>query len=184
MSLVLAPSEQLVKTWQYGTSKSKNGNFDYSLTVTNKRVVIKEERRNSQRHRELPVNNIIGVDMSYTKKINLAGILLIILGIVACVVGVVTMQSSDAGPSLSYVFFGAGIIGIIAGIVSVILCSRGKLVIKLYSDMDTDNCLGIYVNSIPPVFKKLKRGKVTKVSVDANVAKEIVETLGSIIIAK
>lgn len=178
MSLVLARNEQIVNEWQYATSKGKGGNFSHDLTVTTKRIVVQEQSQNSAHHVEISVDSVKGVDLRYRKEINKLGILIALIGLVLLIVGAVNLKTSG----VTMLIIGAAVFGI--GVLIVMLLSRAQLVVIIYSDLDTDKGLGVYANSIPPVFKAFKRGKATRVKVNPNIAREIVSTLGSIILVK
>ena len=103
-----------------------------------------------------------------------------LLGIIFVALGGILL-SNGANTALVPLILGA--VCVIAGTIVLIFFSKARLVVNLYSKIKPDGVLGVYANSIPPVFRS-KRGKVTKVSVNPEVAKEIVAVLGSVVLAK
>ena len=187
MSLQLAPNEYIVKDWAYATCKEKDGNEAHSLTVTNKRVVAQQNGKRSARHIEIAVDNIKGMEVSTSNSPNPAALRLIIFGVILALIGALIGQfiPSENPLLLLYIGVGVGALFIIIGVILFCVRKSAQLILNIYTDMDTSKG-GIFIsaNAMLPRFRRSGRDEATQIKVNAQVAEEIVETLGSIVLGK
>lgn len=182
MSYILAKDEEVVKDWQYATTSDKQGESQYSLTVTNKRIIVHEEAKNYAHYEELPVADVKRVESTYCKKRNPIGIVLMLIGLALLVAGAVLIGLGEGAPE-EIVMLVAGILLTAGGVLAYIFLSQAQLVVYIYS-VPADEGLDVSANSIRPLFKRHRYNDTTRVKVNPEVANEIVTTLGSLILVK
>lgn len=177
--MVLAKDETLVKEWEYG--KSSSGKFfkeetSYSLTVTDKRIVAasKSSRKNSRE--EISLSDVKGVSATHSTPSQLAAIIQIASGIALFILSIVFLVIQDADLSglgilmlpFAFIFFISGMNNLNQGSITLSITTNGPKTVAL--------SLG---------FTKLFRNfskKIMKLTINNEVAEEIVETIGSLLL--
>ena len=170
MTVTLASNEQIVKEWIYASDK--NSRIEYTLLVTNKRIVACDSSRKHSHRIEIANENIAGVETEYDKKGVKTGIFVMLAGLAAVVLGII----------VHYVMAIVGAVSIIVGIVLACVLKRAQLVVCVFSKSRYENVLCVGVSSLAQN-KRIRESK-TKIVINRDVAEEIVETLGAIILAK
>lgn len=176
MNLNLAPNELLIQDWRYATEKSSSDKEDHFLAVTNKRVVFGTNYKGGFSHEEILIDSIRGVSSYYEKGMNLGYLALCIIGLALMVAGAIAFWD-DRYKLIGFVVLGA--ILIICGIAAILGSRRVRFGISVYTDITL--AIGVEKGFSP--FRRVNQ-RVVKIKVDKNIAREIVETLGSIIVAK
>lgn len=200
MSLVFTQDEQVIKNWNYGTEKVKKSGFwsflrktektDVNLTVTNKRIISEKSTQYSVKREEIKVDQVKGVSTSYTHRPRnkLAGILALVAGVLFMILLLVS-QSVDE-PAVETLFTVVSLMSLLVAI--VFLCIFLKSIKKyfklnIYSDIFTCSAIDLIAGKAPitssfGLFKKIT--PVLSIDVNIEVAKEIVDTIGSLTVAK
>ena len=121
MPLYLCKNEKILKNWTFASEETSNGTYSHNLTVTNKRMVATSASPNSISRTEIPIDSVKSINGSYyatEEKTNnpnggivLAGILLLIAGIILIAVFIGNLAGMIIGPILGL----TGLIIVIVG---------------------------------------------------------------------
>ena len=121
MPLYLCKNEKILKNWTFASEETSNGTYSHNLTVTNKRIVATSASPNSISRTEIPIDSVKSINGSYyatEEKTNnpnggivLAGILLLIAGIILIAVFIGNLAGMIIGPILGL----TGLIIVIVG---------------------------------------------------------------------
>lgn len=177
MSIITAAGEQIIKEWNYASTKNGKVSTDYSLTVTNKRVVSMAADKNNIERQEIPVGNVTGIHTVCAKQQKFpAGIILIAVGVAALII-LCILKLFMIGCLLGIAIILIGIILILVSIFS----SEHFLTVIIYTSRESEE-LSINVNS---AFAHKKDSEQNiKVKVNEAVARDIVQCLGVLLLAK
>ncbi len=161
MATQLSGGEAVIKSWDYGISKS-NVKTTANLTVTNRRIISERSSKKAFERFEVPLKYVKNVSGELTSP--KARILVIILGIILIPV----------------------IIGIVILVKEYKRCHQARFLLNIYTKDPEGNTLTIGMSSYKAkktgFFARLFSGKkVPKIKVDKAKAQEIIEQLGSII---
>ena len=172
--MVLARDEVIVNEWEYATSKMGKNVTSYTLTVTNKRIVSTLQNAREVKQREIPVSSVQNVSLLYEKPSQLLAILLITAG---CLIGVLGITLFLIFSSLWWLLpIIPGVALIIYGLTKI---NGGTFYLELSTNMAPEYELMALGED------KSYTGKKTaseKVFINNEVAKEIIDSLGAIII--
>ena len=181
MDLILASNERIIKDWHYATETTKTDKEDCYLAVTNKRVVFGVNRSKGFSRDEILIEHIQRVSTSYEKSINMSFLTLCILGfLIICagiLVGMVYVPNT-------YIIIAGCVVGavlIISGIAAILSSRRAQFSLLIYTSASDE--VGVQVNTALHRHDHLPK-QVTKVKVNTDVAREIVNTLGAMVIAQ
>lgn len=180
MDLILAPQERLIKEWNYATEKTTSDKEDHYLAVTNKRVVFGTNKKQGFSREEILIEYIQRISTSYEKGINLGYLAMCIIGFLVLCAGIIIGMVYV--PNI-YIVIGGSVVGaifIVSGISAILASRHAQFSVVLYTAACDD--VGIEANTI--LHKEFVHKKTTKISVNADVAREIVDTIGAIIVAK
>ncbi len=170
MDIKLASDEMVVKEWDYAIEKANNS--AHVLLVTNKRVVAAHTTGKSFRHIEIAIGDIASVEMSCAKSNgSTLGIFFLFFGILMII-----------GALIHYIFAIVGALMIIVGILLMLLIKKTNLVVEIYYKSKMELVLSLAANSFSR--KTRKRSKSVKVKVNREVAEDIINTLGAILLCK
>ena len=172
--MVLAKEEVIVNEWEYATSKMGKSVTSYTLTVTNKRIVSTLQNAREVRQREIPVSSVQNVSLLFEKPSQLPAILLITLG---CLIGL-------AGIALFLVFSSLWwLIPIVPGVAIIIYgltkINGGTFYLELSTNMSPEYELMALGDDKSYTGSK---SSSEKIFINNDVAKEIIDSLGAIII--
>lgn len=160
--------ETILRSWDY--AQTKGAIFTkgtYNLTVTDKRVIQTSDTKRGTSTTSVKLSEVGGVSTTLNKGSILAGIVMLILGVVLTIVFAIAF--------LPMIFF--GILLIVLGII-VCVCAKTSITVSLY------------LSSLPQTFisanniRFRKRMKVLRVKVDRSVAEEISSQLAALILLK
>lgn len=159
--MLLAQNEKIIKEWTYGKVEKGSGLgkkvSEYQLIVTNKRLVSSIVSKGAQSIDQIKIEDIENVQLSSFAKSNFGAIVKIIFGILL-------------------LFFIVGIPLLIRGIKEL---KQGSFNMVVYTNKEMYEAF--YVTMYRIIRKKKSKNKKLKVLVDKNVAYEIVDSLGAII---
>ena len=176
--MLLSKDEGVIKEWNYAVSKKGMEKTEASLVVTNKRVVHDVKNYHSISRTEIPLKEVKSIDYYSNSKISIGAVLAIIFGVVLAIVGFVLMGKlgDDAGIAAIPIVF--GVVLVIAGIIGL---SKSAFTMVLYTSGIVTEMLSIGASAIKPKRKRKRGGKV-KIKVDKNVAADIIDSLGAIVL--
>ncbi len=174
--MLLSKDEGVVKEWKYAISKKGVEKTEASLLVTNKRVVHDIKNYHSISRTELPLKEIKSVHYYSNSKFGIGAILAIILGVVAAIAGFVLMGQAGGVAGIAAIPIVFGVILVIAGIIGL---SKSAFNMVLYTHGMFTEVLNIGASAIK---SKRKKAAKVKIKVDKNVAAEIIDSLGAIIL--
>lgn len=189
----LTEGERVLKNWKYAKSMFSNTSQS-KLVITNKRIIhIKEKNyKNGKVVKTSEIANDNVTTVGYEKAVQnfkAAGVLFLLMGIIALVFGVVFLirqkelvyNTTDSLSNFSNVFiFVIAVTFCIFGII-FLLRNDVRLKVVIMSDCRNIECLGINANS--NISLKQKTGAI-RVKADKNVAEDIVASLGSLLLTK
>ena len=178
---MLAKNEQLVKKWDYATTKDQ-GLFTrnvkkHSLMITNKRLIHEVKGSKSLSREEIGLKNIKSFNVFTYLGINWFGLLFILVALPLLFFGIQTLNSWYSDEEFAMMLIAGGVILIIVGVVLLILLKKKGFILQVYTNGDT-KAMNISLLSLG---KLLLNKRPMKIRVDMNQAKEIAETLGAII---
>lgn len=190
-SLVFADDEGIIKDWNYATTTGKLKS-SHKLVVTNKRIVATDsyfykngEKTIRQEMRKKDASSVSCYHCNQNYKI--AAIVLFVLAAL-CVVGGIIISTSNApketGGGSPFFIILIIIAGIYLAIIGLILFFKRKnaLVLVITSNSRNNTVFGIYAN-MGVSLKSKKSGKI-KVKVDESVAKDVVSSIGALLLTE
>ncbi len=169
----LGAEEQIIREWQYASTKFEVYRTDYSLTVTDKRVISASSSKVSTKRQEMLTSQVCGVDMVCEKQSIVGAIICLVLGFFAAVGGFLTMAMLFAAIPLflvAVILIGVGLY--------LLLTASHRFEVKIYSTARFVNPISIACNSK----RKKNVRKTIKLKVDKVVGQEIVECLGALLL--
>jgi hypothetical protein len=179
--MVLAKDEQIIKDWDYATGKS--GKFfnklhtQCNLTVTNKRIVYTAENERKITRQEMPMDLAKSVYGTHETVSKLGAFLLIIFGILVAVVGAILGLKI---PIVGYAILAVAVIfGAYLVIKGIIRLNQGEFMAKVTSVELEGESLNL---SASRLFAKKKPAAEMKIKLNNDIAREIVEELGAIVV--
>ena len=178
---MLAKNEQLVKKWDYATTKDQ-GLFTrnvkkHSLMITNKRLIHEVKGSKSLSREEIGLKNIKSFNVFTYLGINWYGLIFIIAALPLLYFGIEAMNSWYSDDEYATMLIAGGVILIIIGIVLLFLLKKKGFILQVYTNGDT-KAMNVSLLSLG---KLLLSKRPMKIKVDMDQAKEIAETLGAII---
>ena len=167
----LAKGEEIFKEWEYAQEKRWFKTSHMKLTVTNKRIVSDVRGMNKTERKEIPIRLARGVDVVH-KKPSLFGVIFwIVIGSFFCLSGI--MSIAQAQLLYGLIFIVLGVLIILKGVKNL---KKGSVSIVVRTDGAEGSPLAAGANSLF-VNKQFR----VKLFVDHEVAEDIVESLGLII---
>ena len=177
--MLLAKDEQVLKKWEYATSKVKAVETKYSLTVTNKRIISQSKSKRKNAREEIPLSEIKGISVSHETVSKFWAIVLMVLGSLMILVPLMSRKGDESFNFGTIILWLVGAYVIYLG---YIRWNQGRFVLKITTKGLEGSPMVMGAMSIfKHIFKGIFKGKV-KIKVNNTNAEEIVETLGSLII--
>ena len=180
--MILAKDEVIINEWEYATSKSKKYFSKHSLTVTNKRVVNRVQSKRKITQREVPVSSIQNISLSHEIPSKFCAIFLIVLGaLLMCVGAVLLMGVINIVMPLISLIVGAVvlIIGLILVICGILRLNQGAFYLDLSTFYEEHQLMSVGVERL---YGKKNIGSSVKFKINNDIAKQIIDTIGAVII--
>lgn len=184
--ITIAQDEKVIRDWNYAEINVGQTSLKKNLTVTNKRIIVSEESENNVDRNEIAVNRIVGINTHFTsikKDKKKKGIILLILGIILTVAILAIAIATK-----TYGMLGGLIISliIIGAAISCLLYKKmyGQLNVIFQTIIPVSGMrYGLSASVLPDVTNE-KRAQEIIFQVNLTVAREIVDTLGSVVLGK
>ncbi len=191
MSIKLAAGEKIIRNYDYGKTKTKNGvkssNSSKSLIVTNKRIIHKIISTGTGSESisldEMPVSSAKYVNTYYKKS---SSISLLIFGILLSLLGIFSIIKSPSNSTLAF-------LETVLGVIFVVLYFTNKscsLICNISTDSKITPAMSLSTNTINNnlrgIFARSRnnvRNIKIKVSIDKDIAKKLAIELGAVIMA-
>ena len=186
--MILAKDEVIVNEWEYATSQTKKVKTKHCLVVTNKRIVSTVESPRKLTQREIPVNSVQNVSVTHETPSKVGAVLSIIFGILFMIIGamslVLSFGATNQTPIIKYVMLGVGAVLLILGLIMMVLGIRNLNQGMFLLELSTNNLPEYELMSVgfDKIFGSRRVSSSVKLHIDNAVAKEIIDTLGAIII--
>lgn len=179
MQTQLAKDEQIVKSWNYSVVKSKKGMSKntnvHELTVTNKRIIRRQTDKFGASVEEIYLKDVKSVSGGYGKKTSVLWLILF------CALAATCMAVAFA-TKIYYLLAGTAIFAII-GALLYMFNKKYVFLLRLETYGVQSNALDIAIGTLAPRRKKREASSyAVKVVIDHESAKEIVNTLGALIL--
>ncbi|MBQ8308456.1 MAG: hypothetical protein IJX96_01345 [Clostridia bacterium] len=175
--MVLAKDEQVLKEWEYASSKVKTVETIYSLTVTNKRIISQSKSNRKNTHEEIPVSEVKGISSSHETASKFWAIVLMVLGGLCVLVPlIVLLVQEDADFNASIIL--SWLVGAYLIYLGYVRWDQGVFVLTITTKGKEGSPM---VMGAMKIFKSFFKGKV-KIKVNNAEAEDIVETLGALIV--
>ena len=140
MNLALGTNEQLLKSWDYVTTKYKSEEYVSNLTVTSHRIISCKTSKNLIDYQEIPLNSVKTIRCYREKKSNggpisaiVFGVIFILLAIALFVLPMLNLDILDAQYNLA--FYIAGGVLVLAGIIMIAVganhLNRGMFLLQI-----------------------------------------------------
>lgn len=189
--MVLAKDEKVVKEWEYSSAGSVSEVSRSVLTITNKRVISSIKSKNKIEQNEIPLSSVKGVSCQYGTYAKWLSILLVVLGGLALIFAIAAFavsmaadpESADYGVDLIMGYLMGticlviaipclfmGIVRLLSGLFNVVITITGTEGTSL-----AFGALGLFGGA-------LKRKGSLIVKVNSEKAKEIVDSLGAVLL--
>ena len=182
--MTLAKDEVVIKKWDYAKIDQKELKTTSTLEVTNKRVVHTVESQNLIARSEVMIDAIQGVSYKYeTEKINPSKkgfVAMIILGILIGIFGILSNQYADAPIYATVLFAIVGLLLLFSGVLNLRSAKSevdGMFYVEIKALGVTEEFMGIQKKKVFAT-----DNGVILIKVDGTLIKEIIDTLGAIII--
>ena len=187
--MLLANGEALIKNWEYATSKVHGKWTKSTLTITNKRIVATAKNSRRVDQTEIPLQSVKGVYCRQEKPAVAAAVIFLIIGLILLSVGITAIVNGASYDPYDYEAY-QGIDPIVgtyltlAGAIVAIYCivylctTKGKFVLILTTEGIEGEPLTVGVSKI---FGRRKGRDVKIKRINHNVAAEIIDSLGAII---
>ncbi len=175
--MVLAKDETLIKEWEYGKSsewKFFGAETKYSLAVTDKRIVASSKSRKKNSREEISVKDVKGVSVAHNIPSILSAIILMSIGVLYLLFCIIYLTYEDLGV-FGILMMPVAVILIIWGITRL---NQGSITISIITDGPKSVSLAL---GLAKMTRRISGGGF-RVKIDNQVAEEIVETLGTLII--
>ncbi len=156
MELICGKNEAIIKSWDYALEKKGLERKTFNLTATDKRLISTAESSKSCSRSEVYLSDIKSLDYKFKRNGSFLAILMLIFGILTSIL----------------VF---GILYIVLA-VRILRAKQFVLVVNTYGQ----ESLGLAVGASAKL-KREKHGRI-RVIVNKNVAKEIINELGALIL--
>ena len=190
MPLYLCKNEKILKNWTFASEEAGNGTYSHCLTVTNKRIVATSNSPNSISRTEIPIDSVKSINGSYSsteEKTNnpnggivLAGILLLIAGIILIAVFIGNLAGMIIGPILGL----TGLIIVIVGATrskTVTASAGSSLTVTTAGSEGTPLSVGNSFNSAQTQTQTIQLSNVT---INKETVEEILDMLGALVLGK
>ncbi|MCM1438486.1 MAG: hypothetical protein NC131_04665 [Roseburia sp.] len=184
--IILGHGEQVLRDWKYAEINQGKDSLGKTLTVTNRRIIVSEQSGQSVTRNEIAVNRVAGLQTHYTymkEDKKRQGIFFLVVGILFAVL-FISIAIAAKAPAL---WAGLAVALIFIGIAIYCLLYKkvyGQLVV-VFQTMIPSNTLryGLSAEVLPDELPVKSAAEFT-IQVDLNVAREIVDTLGSVILVR
>ena len=176
--MILGKNEQELKSWVYSTAQMKNVVSEQRLTITNKRIISESNSARKTERQELAISSVKGISLTHEVGSKALAVLLMLLSVALFVFAIVMIVSEGDSTGL---LLGAMlvILAVIFFVMGVLRLHRGKFTAVITTkDVEGEK---MYIGASSLGSKSLKGGQM-KVAVDNDVAAEIVETLGALLL--
>lgn len=186
--MILARDEVIINEWEYATSIRKNIETKHSLVVTNKRIVSSVESSRRLTQREIPLSSVQNVTMTHETPSFAKAICSIVFGVIFAILAIVSfvlafsVYAERLVPII--VCLSLGVVLLILSIVLLALGIKGlnQGAFTLEFSSNTFPEYGLMSIGFDKIFdKKRNLGRVV-LYIDNAIAKEIIDSIGSIII--
>ena len=183
--MVLAKDETIVKEWEYAKSRTAMGFLEKvetksTLTVTNKRLISTSKSDRKVEQQEIPIQSIKSISCSHEIPSILSVIIFITLGVLALILALVLQNSDEMEDGalilVALVLAVLGVCFIIAGIKRL---NQGIFKMVITTTGREGEALELGATRL---FKRFAKSGKVKVQINNDVIKEIIDTLGAIII--
>lgn len=186
--MILAKDEVIVNEWEYATSRTKKIKTKHVLVVTNKRIVSTVESPRKITQREIPVSSVQNVSVTHETPSRVRPILSIIFGILFMIAGVGALVLSFGemaqNPVVTYSMLGGGVFFLVLGLIMMIVgirhLNQGSFMLELSTNMVPE--YELMSVGFEKMFGSRRVSGAVKLYIDNSVAKDIIDTLGAIII--
>ena len=186
--MILARDEIIINEWEYAVSKRKKIETKHGLVVTNKRIVSTIESKRKITQREIPVNSVQNISVMHETPSLLGPILSIIFGILLMVIGAVSLVlafgSLGEEVVMKIIFLSAGAVLLIIGLIMLIIgikhLNQGAFMLELSSNVLQEHEL--MAVGFEKIFGSRRVSGGLRLHINNSVAREIIDTLGAIII--
>lgn len=185
--MILAKDEVIVNEWEYATSKTKKIKTKHVLVVTNKRIVSTVESPRKITQREIPVSSVQNVSVTHETPSKVRPVLSILFGILFMIAGVGALVLSFGqmeNAIVKYSMLGGGvffaILGLIMMIVGIRHLNQGSFMLELSTNMVPE--YELMSVGFEKMFGSRRVSGAVKLYIDNSVARDIIDTLGAIII--
>lgn len=172
----LAQNEQIIKEWEYATSQNRADTMKHSLTVTNKRIIAASRGAHKVTQEEVATSDVKSVSLSHYVPSKFFAILMIVLSVVSLAVGIFLFVHDE-----DTALYGIPLVALFAILllIGIMNLHQGVFTLTLMTEGTQSFLLGL--GAMRLVRKSKKKG-ATKVKVNNEVADEIMETLGALIV--
>lgn len=171
----LAQGEQILKEWNYASSRQKGEKKSASLIVTNKRIVSDVSGNLETSRQEIPLDSVKSLYMKNRTPSKAQPVFLIVFGVILIILGIGLMSKIGSIALLG----AAGIPGALLIVIGIILLSRIAFTLTITTNGVEGDPMEIGASSFSK--SKKKAGKI-KVKVDKDVVGDIFESLGAVIL--
>lgn len=178
MSLILSDGERVIKSWDYGVQQDSEKSVTKNVTVTNKRLVCSAENERYITRYETGISNILSVSSGYSatkSKRKLYVILSIVMALLTAICLAVALITK-----IYYIAIGA-VVFVALMIVFLVKMSRERSVVTFYLNVRTkgasEEAVSIGTSSAHNEF-----GEMWYVAIDEEVSREIVDTIGALLL--
>lgn len=184
--IVIAQDERVVKDWKYAEINIGNTKLEKTLTVTDKRIIVSEESENKVSRNEIAINQVVGLNTHFDtqkedKKKN--GIILLICGLIFAVLIFAISLATEI-----YFMLAALVISLIMIIIAINWLSYkkgyGQLKVAFLTVIPSSSMMYNLSAAVLPGTTPEQKTQEIIFQVNLTVAREIVDTLGAVILGK
>ena len=183
----LGKGEHVLKEWAYAEQKRGSNKDTATLTLTNRRLIHDVEGKRSITRHEIQLENIRSVDYKHETPSILGPVIGIIVGIVLLILGIVFLAviapgMADLIPLI--VFLSVGGVLTVAGlcVTIVFFCKLGRGSFQMTVTVEGVESTGLEIGvSSIVASSKPKKSVDAKIKVNNDLAREIIDTLGAVI---
>lgn len=186
--MILARDEVIVNEWEYASSISKKIETTHSLVITNKRIVSTVESPRKLVQREIPISSVQNVTVTHETPSFKGAIFSIVMGILCILLSIAAFVVSFTSFADKLVFLIIGLsVGVVLLILSIVLIAvgikglnQGSFTLELSSNILPE--YGLMSIGFDKIFSRRRTATKFQLYIDNKVAREIVDTIGAIII--
>lgn len=186
MDLKLAKDEKIIKDWCYFNSTVESKKASKNITITNKRLISSNSSADYVDYEEIPLKNITGVKMNYDWKAeHFYPVSLFVLAGICFLVSIIFLTTLTLGVAIvmSIACLGLAIFLLVIGIKKKTFAEKGSFNLVIYTTQKTEALTtNAYVRVGEWSSRVQNQTGVTELKLDKQVALDIVQSLGAIII--